>query len=164
MIVCDTGPLVAAALSDDVNHHASVEVFTGLHLAQRRILVPATVSAEVGYLLERQAGPKTEAGFLESLADGDFEAVDLTPSDYARNGRAGPQVRGSAVGNHRCFCDRGRGAVGDRYRQGCPVAGLRPESRQEAAQFGAKSFHSFLVRLGCHRVLGLIRVVATSGR
>lgn len=84
MIVCDTGPLVAAALSDDDNHHASVEIFTGLRLAERRILVPATVSAEVGYLLERQAGPKTEAGFLQSLADGDFEAVDLTPSDYAR--------------------------------------------------------------------------------
>lgn len=33
MIVCDTGPLVAAALSNDTHHHASVELFSGMHLA-----------------------------------------------------------------------------------------------------------------------------------
>jgi len=60
MIVCDTGPLVAAALANDDHHHACVELFTGLHLARRPLLVPATVVAEVGYLLGREAGPKVE--------------------------------------------------------------------------------------------------------
>lgn len=84
MIVCDTGPLVAAALPNDDHHHACVELFTGLHLARRPLLVTATVVAEVGYLLGREAGPKVEALFLDSLAVGDFTLVDLTPADSSR--------------------------------------------------------------------------------
>ena len=84
MILCDTGPLVAAALVNDDHHHACVELFTGLHLARRPLLVPATVVAEVGYLLGREAGPKVESLFLDSLAAGDFTLVDLTVADYAR--------------------------------------------------------------------------------
>jgi predicted nucleic acid-binding protein len=56
VIVCDTGPLVAAALANDDDHHACVELFTGLHLARRELLVPGPVVAEVGYLLNREAG------------------------------------------------------------------------------------------------------------
>lgn len=84
MIVCDTGPLVAAALANDDHHHACVELFTGLHLARRPLLVPATVVAEVGYLLGREAGPKVESLFLDSLAAGDFTLVDVTVADSAR--------------------------------------------------------------------------------
>jgi predicted nucleic acid-binding protein len=84
VIVCDTGPLVAAALTNDDHHHASVELFTGLHLARRPLLVPATVVAEVGYLLGREAGPKVESLFLDSLATGDFTLVDVTVTDSAR--------------------------------------------------------------------------------
>jgi predicted nucleic acid-binding protein len=84
VIVCDTGPLVAAALADDDHHHACVELFTGLHLARRPLLVPATVVAEVGYLLSREAGPKVESLFLDSLAAGDFVLVDLTAADCGR--------------------------------------------------------------------------------
>lgn len=86
MIVCDTGPLVAAALADDDDHHACVELFTGLHLAGRRLLVPGTVVAEVGYLLGREAGAHVESLFLRALADGDFEPVDLNAADYRRAG------------------------------------------------------------------------------
>jgi predicted nucleic acid-binding protein len=46
VIVCDTGPLVAAALSNDSDHEACVELFTALHAARRELLVPATVAAE----------------------------------------------------------------------------------------------------------------------
>lgn len=81
MIVCDTGPLVAAALVGDDDHHACVELFTGLHLAGRPLLVPGTVVAEVGYLL---AGARVEALFLTALADGDFVPVDLVGEDYRR--------------------------------------------------------------------------------
>lgn len=84
MIVCDTGPLVAAALANDDHHHACVELFTGLHLARRPLLVPATVVPEVGYLLGREAGAKVESLFLDSVAAGDFTLVDLTAADFAR--------------------------------------------------------------------------------
>lgn len=84
MILCDTGPIVAAALGGDGHHHACVELFTGMHLANRRLLVPGTVAAEVGYLLNREAGARVEALFLTALADGDFTPVDLTGEDYRR--------------------------------------------------------------------------------
>lgn len=84
MILCDTGPIVAAALDDDDRHHECVELFTGLHLANHRLLVPGTVAAEVGYLLHREAGARVEALFLSALADGDFTPVDLTSHDYRR--------------------------------------------------------------------------------
>ncbi|HWL35982.1 MAG TPA: PIN domain-containing protein [Frankiaceae bacterium] len=84
MILCDTGPLVAAALSNDDAHRTCVDLFTGLHLAGRALLLPAPVTAEVGYLLAREAGPSVESLFLRSAADGDFEPVDLTVEDYGR--------------------------------------------------------------------------------
>jgi uncharacterized protein len=90
VIVCDTGPLVAAALVNDDHHRACVDLFTGLHLAGRTLLVPGPVVAEVGYLLHSRAGSHVEALFLDSLAEGDFTAVDLTDEDY---GRAAELVR-----------------------------------------------------------------------
>ena len=84
MIVCDTGPIVAAALHDDDHYHECVELFSGLHLAGRRLLVPGTVVAEVGYLLARNAGARVESLFLQALADGDFQPVDLQAADYRR--------------------------------------------------------------------------------
>ena len=84
MIICDTGPLVAAALANDADHAACVKLFTNLHEAGTQLLVPATVVAEVGYLLAREAGPRVESLFLRSLADGEFSAVDLAATGYAR--------------------------------------------------------------------------------
>jgi predicted nucleic acid-binding protein len=84
VIVCDTGPIVAAALADDAHYHECVELFTGLHLAGRRLLVPGTVIAEVGYLLARNANPRVEALFLDAVADGDFELTDLVAADARR--------------------------------------------------------------------------------
>jgi predicted nucleic acid-binding protein len=57
---------------------------TGLRLADRPMLVPGTVIAEVGYLLDREAGPRAESLLLRSLAAGDFDSVDLTTDDLAR--------------------------------------------------------------------------------
>lgn len=84
MIICDTGPLVAAAIHDDADHRACTDLFTGLHLAGRQMLIPGTVVAEVGYLLGRTGGPTVEAAFLRSLADGTLTPIDLEPADYAR--------------------------------------------------------------------------------
>jgi uncharacterized protein len=84
VIICDTGPLVAAALSNDADHLACARLFTDMHSARRELLVPATVVAEVGYLLAREAGPQVESLFLQSLGDSVFIAVDLTTSDCVR--------------------------------------------------------------------------------
>lgn len=84
MILCDTGPIVAAALATDDDHHACVELFTGMHLAGRSLLVPGPVVAEVGYLLAREAGARVEALFLRALADGDFQLIDLHAEDCRR--------------------------------------------------------------------------------
>jgi uncharacterized protein len=84
VIVCDTGPLVAAALSNDKDHAACVAMFSSLHEARRDLLVPVPVLAEVGYLLAREAGSRAESLFLRSLADGDLTAIDLIPADFAR--------------------------------------------------------------------------------
>ncbi|RDI46766.1 type II toxin-antitoxin system VapC family toxin [Nocardia mexicana] len=84
MIVCDTGPLVAAAFTKDPDYHACAELFTSLHLANRPMLVPTPVLGEVGYLLGNLAGPRTEAALLRSLAAGDFTALDPIGEDYRR--------------------------------------------------------------------------------
>jgi len=70
VIVCDTGPLVAAAINNDARNRECVDLFTALHLAGRRIFVPGTVVTETGYLLAREGGAGVEAQFLTSLADG----------------------------------------------------------------------------------------------
>lgn len=84
MIICDTGPIVAAGDRDEEHNRECTDLFTGLHLAQRRILVPAPVIAEVGYLLARNAGPKVEARFLRSIPSRSITVVDLEFADYRR--------------------------------------------------------------------------------
>jgi hypothetical protein len=84
LIVCDTGPLVSAALTRDVDHARCTALFNDLHVARREIAVPATVVAEVGYLLGRELGARAESRFLRSLGSGAFAPVDLAPADYAR--------------------------------------------------------------------------------
>jgi predicted nucleic acid-binding protein len=59
-------------------------MFTAARLAGDRFLIPATVVAEVGYLIDREAGPAAEALFLRSLSEGDFEPVDLIGDDFGR--------------------------------------------------------------------------------
>ncbi len=61
-----------------------MELFGRLHAAGRELLVPATVVAEVSYLLAREAGSRVESLFLRSLADGDFVPVELLAADYRR--------------------------------------------------------------------------------
>lgn len=84
VILFDTGPIVASAVTKDRHHRSCVDLLTGLRLAKRELLLPATVTAEVGYLLESYSGPAEEARFLHGVAEGDFEPVDLTDEDYSR--------------------------------------------------------------------------------
>lgn len=84
MILCDSGPLIAAAASNDADHHACTEMFTGLRLAGRRLLIPQTVVAEVGYMLAAWVSTEVEAKFLDAVAAEDFEVVNLMSADFAR--------------------------------------------------------------------------------
>ncbi len=84
MLVCDTGPLVAAALYTDGHHHECTELFTGMHLAGRKLKIPPPVIAEVGYYLARETSADIGSSFLRSLAAGSFEVEELTSADYAR--------------------------------------------------------------------------------
>lgn len=51
----------------------------GAAAAGRRRLLPATASAEAGYLIDRLGGPEHEAGLVAGVAVGAFEPVDLRP-------------------------------------------------------------------------------------
>ena len=106
MIVCDTGPLVAAAIKNDARHRDCVDLFTALHLAGRRILVPGTVAAEAGYLLAREGGPSIEAQFLTSLSDGTLWPVELTREDYRRSADLVRTYETLPLGHHRCHSNR----------------------------------------------------------
>ncbi|NIK56897.1 PIN domain-containing protein [Kribbella shirazensis] len=80
MIVVDTGPLVAAALTSDANHQPCVELLASLRLNNERLIVPPFVVTEVCYLLARSGGPKPEAAFVRSVASEDFTVAPVTPA------------------------------------------------------------------------------------
>jgi predicted nucleic acid-binding protein len=84
LIVCDTGPLVAAALTGDVDHARCVRLFDSLHVARRPVVIPGTVVAEAGYLIGRELGPRGEVAFLRSIGGGAFAPGNLAPADFAR--------------------------------------------------------------------------------
>ena len=84
MILVDTGPIVAAALTKDTHHRACVDLFTAAHLAHQILAVPSPVVTEACYLLAREAGARAEAAFLTSLADGDLQVVELERDDWRR--------------------------------------------------------------------------------
>jgi predicted nucleic acid-binding protein len=86
VLICDTGVLVAAAIASDPDNRACVDLFAGMRLAKRRLVVPAPVIAEVGFLLEKYGGVAAEAAFLRSLAAGDFSLEPTTAEDLARAG------------------------------------------------------------------------------
>jgi predicted nucleic acid-binding protein len=82
VIVCDTGPLVAAAIADDAHHRECVDLFASLHLAGRHIVVPGR---RRGGLSACPHGWGTHRGqFLTSLAERTFSTVELTVDDYRR--------------------------------------------------------------------------------
>ncbi len=81
MIVCDTGPLYAAADFSDAHHNDFSELLNGL---RRPLIVPVSVVVETSYLIEHRLGPSAEARFLTQLAGGDFQVEQLSPEDLRR--------------------------------------------------------------------------------
>jgi len=83
-VLIDTNVIVAAAFTTETCHQECVDLFTELRSRTELLLLPATVTAETGYLINQLGGPLREAQFLRGVADGDFEPVDLLRVDYAR--------------------------------------------------------------------------------
>ena len=81
MIIWDTGPLFAAADVDDRDHSRCVEL---MRRTPAPLLMPVPVLTEVGYLLEREKGARTEAEFLRSIRMGQVVIVPLTAADLDR--------------------------------------------------------------------------------
>jgi predicted nucleic acid-binding protein len=86
VLVFDTGPIVAIAHDGDVAHVRCLNLLMELRSRGERMLLPGTVTAEVGFLIEKFAGPQAEAEFLQGVARGDFEPVPFVADDYARMG------------------------------------------------------------------------------
>jgi predicted nucleic acid-binding protein len=80
-LICDTGAIYAALNRRDNDHERCLAALQG---HSGRLVVPSPVLAEVCWLLESRIGPDAEAAFLDSVAAGELELVDLAPADVAR--------------------------------------------------------------------------------
>ena len=81
MIVCDTGPLVAAMNADDKHHDACRSL---LESEPGPLIVPAPILTDVCYLAASRLGFRAEAAFLDSLASGELQLEATTTGDLAR--------------------------------------------------------------------------------
>jgi len=81
VIVCDTGPLVAAMNADDKHHDACRSL---LESEPGPLIVPAPILTDVCYLAASRLGPRAEAAFLDSLASGELQLEATTTGDLAR--------------------------------------------------------------------------------
>ena len=79
-LILDTGPLVAVA---DRNDRLQGAVERLLRAESGELVVPATVAAEVDYLLGRRGGRPARLAFLEDVARGRFTLAGLAGSDVA---------------------------------------------------------------------------------
>jgi uncharacterized protein len=83
-VLVDTSAIVAAAFTTETFYAECSSLFNQLRADREKLLLPATVTAEAGYLINRIGGPEREAVFLRGVADGDFDPVNLLRVDYAR--------------------------------------------------------------------------------
>lgn len=84
MILCDTGPLVAAFNKAD-NDHARCASF--LRENWSRLVVPSLAVTEICHLLAdpaRRGRPDLAAEFCAAIADDELRVIEVTPYDYRR--------------------------------------------------------------------------------
>jgi predicted nucleic acid-binding protein len=72
---------LAAADQDDADHLVCAEL---LRDHRGELVVPGPVVPETAWQIERNLGPRSEAGFLRLITSGELEVDDLTLSDYER--------------------------------------------------------------------------------
>lgn len=84
MILCDTGPLVAAFNRADADH-ARCSRFLAENWS--RMVVPSLAVTEVCHLLmepHRHGRPGLAAEFCAAIADDELRVIEVTPYDYRR--------------------------------------------------------------------------------
>ena len=81
-LVIDTGILLGAADASDRLHAASVDVLERTRPADR--VLPALIAGEAAWLIGDRLGAAAEAGFVASIAGGEFALVDLDADDWTR--------------------------------------------------------------------------------
>ena len=74
-VVCDTGPLVAAANRRDRAHGLAAALVTRLG---RELLVPDPVLVEVDQLLRHRVAPASARSFLSAMSSGEHEIAYLS--------------------------------------------------------------------------------------
>lgn len=77
----DTGVLLGAVDTDDRHHERCAQVVSE-HAGQ--LVAPALVVAETAWMIEATLGPEAEAGFVDSVAQGELEVFDLDADAYGR--------------------------------------------------------------------------------
>ena len=81
MMICDTGPLVAALNARDPEHRVCADLlarFAG------EVAAPAPVVTETALFSLRRFGADAQLLLLESVAAGEIEVLDLEPADHQR--------------------------------------------------------------------------------
>jgi uncharacterized protein len=84
VILCDTGPLVAAFNLSDKDHFRCAEF---LARNWSRLVVPSLAVTEVCHLLAdplRRGGTGLAAEFCAAIADDELRVIEATPHDYRR--------------------------------------------------------------------------------
>jgi predicted nucleic acid-binding protein len=84
VIVVDTGVIFGAADVDDPRHQECADLLDSLAAEPLGITVPVIV--ESSWLIESRLGPAAEASFLQSLARGEIDRLDMTDADWSRVG------------------------------------------------------------------------------
>jgi predicted nucleic acid-binding protein len=79
-VVVDAAPLVAVA---DEREPRRNEILAVLRSERGRLFIPAPVTAEIDYLLDRRFGPRARRAFIEDLAARRYETLALDVRDYA---------------------------------------------------------------------------------
>lgn len=78
-LVLDAAPLVALASRDDPR---KPNILSLLRAEPGALIVPAAVTAEIDYLLDRRFGPSARRAFLADLAAGRYLVDHLDLTDY----------------------------------------------------------------------------------
>lgn len=81
MLICDTGPLVAALNTRDPHHEACAVL---LRANANELAVPAPVITETALFVFGKLGAGAHTRFLDEVAAGAFDVLELEPRDHSR--------------------------------------------------------------------------------
>lgn len=78
-IIVDAAPIISLSERREPRNHVVSRI---LRTYPGRLILPAPVTAEVDYLLQRRNGPTRNLPFLQDLARGSYEVECLLPEEY----------------------------------------------------------------------------------